>query len=61
VFVTVDTFIDDWLGNIVGPLVIAARSAGKSGFIVYWIGYPQFFEVKDDTCDSDYFWIWPFP
>lgn len=60
-FVTVDTFIDDWLGNIVGPLVVAARSAGKSRFIVYWIGYPQFFEVRDDTCDSDYFWIWPFP
>lgn len=28
---------------------------GKERFIVYWTGYPQFFDTSDKTCDTNYF------
>lgn len=61
IYATTSPKVDELLGDIVGKLFTAAKDAGKSRFIVYWIGYPQFFNVTDTTCDNDYFWIWPAP
>ena len=54
-----NNYIDEWFKNIVGDIINGATGAGKERFVVYWIGYPEFFEVLDSTCDKDYFWIWP--
>jgi hypothetical protein len=49
-------------GNKVGELVydvmdkiLAAASPHKDRFMIYWTGYPHFFTVVDDTCDSCWF------
>jgi hypothetical protein len=48
--------IDTRFNNIMDQLTTKAQGAGKERFIVYWNGYPQFFDTTDHTCDSNYFY-----
>ena len=46
--------ITEWVFDVLDK-IFGKVSQHKPRFIVYWTSYPQFFAVKDNTCDTCYF------